>query len=47
MLFAHANHVVPTVLLTLNLTAPKVYWFPTGCAPYVPTFIWLISKMAA
>jgi hypothetical protein len=25
-------------LLTLNPTAPKVYWFPTDCAPYVPTF---------
>jgi hypothetical protein len=34
--------------LTLIPTATKVFWFPTGCAPYVPTFIWLINnKMTA
>ncbi len=32
--------------LTLAPTASKVYWFPTGCDPYVPTFLWLINKMA-
>jgi hypothetical protein len=33
--------------LTVIPTAPKVYWFPTGCVPDVPTFIWLIDNMAA
>ncbi len=33
--------------LTLISTTPKVYWFPMGCAPFVPTLLWLINKMAA
>ncbi len=33
--------------LTLIPTAPKVYWFPTGGVPYVPTFLWLINEKAA
>jgi hypothetical protein len=27
-----------------NPTAPKVYWFPTGCALYLPTILWLFNK---
>jgi hypothetical protein len=34
-------------MLTLIPTAPNAYWFPTGCAPYVPTFLWLINKTTA
>jgi hypothetical protein len=36
----------PTVQLTLLPTASEVYWFPTGCVPYVPTSFWLINSMA-
>jgi hypothetical protein len=27
------------IILTLIPTSPKVYCFPMGCAPYVPTFL--------
>jgi hypothetical protein len=41
-------HIISnSIFITLIPTAPKVYWFPKGCAPYVPTFIWLINDMAA
>jgi hypothetical protein len=33
--------------LTLTPTVPNVYWFPIGCVPYGPTFLWFINNMAA
>ncbi len=47
MILCPAKQYCTTCMFNPKPPAPKVYWFPTGCAPYVPTFLWLINKMAA